>query len=186
MLQSRKKQLIISGVVAALGLIMILTVLVIHFSKDKYYKYENRLAGFSIKYPAQWSLAENRNGAVVIFYTPMQTELDYFQDSVNIVVQDISASGMDIREYTETAINQIRVVFKDSIDITFAEPTRLDGEHAFRIEYLAKGPETEFRYIHVWTMKDYFAYQITYTSLASSYEEYVDKYEKMIKTFKIL
>jgi len=40
--------------------------------------------------------------------------------------------------------------------------------------------------MHVWTIQDDRAYQITFSTLDTKYEEYLGKVNAMIKSFKIL
>jgi hypothetical protein len=147
--------------------------------------YVDKVNKFSMRFPATWKKVENRDGAAVIFISPLQNKLDIFPENVNVVVQDISGNIMSLEDYTRTAIMQVQVVFKDSIQITQSEGTYLSGHPAYKFVYIGKGPETEFKIMHVWTVVGTTAYQITYTALASQFDQYIDQVNKMVDSFRL-
>lgn len=155
-----------------------------------YYWFTNRTATysgnrFSIDYPLSWNKAENVAGAEVIFYSPTSNKMDYFRDNLNVVVQDLRGDPMGMAEYTRLAVTQMKVVFKNKITILKSEQTFLDGEPAWRFEFIGHGPETDLQYLSVWTIKDRFAYQVTFAGLASDYNKYLSTVKRMYDSFTI-
>ncbi|MCA9406971.1 MAG: hypothetical protein KC684_10560, partial [Candidatus Omnitrophica bacterium] len=185
LMENRRQRLFWINILLATALLIMGAVGGFYWWQNRFSTYNNDRYGFSIKYPSDWTVSENTNGAVVLFYSPLENDLDIFQENVNIVVQDISRNKMDVREYTELAIRQMEVVFKDQIETMESEPIYLDDNPAYNYVFVGKGPEGNLKYKSVWTLKDYVAYQVTYTSVESSYDRYVNKVNKMIKSFKI-
>lgn len=181
----RIKQNIIAGVVAGVGIILILSTVWVFTREHRFKNYKNKSYGFSIKYPALWALEENKNGAAVIFYSPQENDLDYFQESVNVIVQDISGNPMDIRDYSELAIKQMEVVFEDNLIIIESAPKFFAGQTGYIFIFIGKGSGTDYHYMSAWTIKDLVAYQITYTSLTTKYEQYISIAKKMLRSFRL-
>ena len=182
----RQKQSLIIMLVSLLSLWLIGGVLWIFGKEWRFLKYQNEAAGFSIRYPLRWSLQENQNGASVIFSSPVENKLDFFQENVNVVVADISQKPMSLVEYSQLAVNQMKVVFKENIEVIESGPTYLSGKPAHRFVYIGRGPEAELKFLMVWTIDEKVAYQVTYAALASTYDIYIKKIEKMIKSFEVL
>jgi len=181
----RQKQNIINGVVAGVGIILILSGAWVVSREYRFKSYKNKEYGFSIKYPALWALEENKNGAAVIFYSPQENDMDFFKESVNVVVQDISGNPMNIKKYSKLAVEQMEAVFEDNMIIFESKPTFFADRSGYKLVFVGKGPEVDYKYMSVWTIEGLTAYQVTYTSLNSQYEHYISKVEKMLESFHI-
>jgi len=181
----RKKQIIITGIVAGVGIVLILSGAWIASREYRFKSYKNSEYGFSIKYPAAWSLEENKNGAAVLFYSPQENDLDFFKESVNVVVQDIAGNPMEIKDYAKLAIKQMEAVFGENMIIIESEPIFFADRSGYKLVFVGKGPETDLRYMSVWAIEGLTAYQVTYTSLNTQYEHYVSKVKRMLRSFRI-
>ena len=139
---------------------------------------------FSIRYPPSWGKVTNKDGASVIFISPKQSALDTFRENVNVVVQNLASNPMSLQKYTDTAIFQVKVVFKSGIVEVESKSIYLDGKPGYKFAYLVKG-DRDIKIMHVWTIDHSRAYQVTFTALASEFDQYQDTFEKMIKSFHI-
>jgi hypothetical protein len=184
-MNKRKKQNRIISIVAGIGVVLILTVAWFASKEFRFKSYKNSVYDFSIKYPASWVFKENIKGAVVIFYSPLENDLDYFMESVNVVVQDISRKPMKLKAYSELAITQMEAVFGENMAIIESEPAFIADQSGYKFVFSGKGPEGELKYMSVWTIKGTSAYQVTYTSLASQYDRYISKVKRMFRSFRI-
>lgn len=171
-------------IVALVGVGLILTFFLLEGKKYIFSSYENAAFGFRIHYPSHWTLEENKNGAAVIFYSPLDHDLDYFKDNVTVVVQD-NPKDLTLSEYTDLAIKQMQVVFTENFVILESGPATLNGRPAHKLVFLGKGPDIELKYLIVWALDGSKAYQISYLSLSSAYEQHLRKVEKMIGSFRI-
>ena len=164
-MKRRAKRNMVFTIVGVVGILLIAFFL---FSKGKdrlFERYANKEKGFSIKYPKEWTVVENKNGAAVLFYSPKENELDYFQESVNIVVQDISDDPMNISDYSEKAIDQLDAVYEENLTILESGPMFTQGRTAYKMEFIVGGVEPKAKYLSVWTLKDNKAFQVTYMAL---------------------
>ena len=184
-MRKRRKQSIIATAIALVGIILILSVAWIMSKEHRFKNYYNKPGGFSINYPASWSFQENKGGASVIFFSPQENDLDFFKESVNVVVQDISANPMDLKAYTELAIKQMKLVFEDNFIILDSGMISIGGQPGFKMTFLGKGSDTELKYMSAWTLDGLTAYQITYTAVSSQYDRYIGKMKRMVSSFRI-
>ena len=184
-MNQRQKLTLITAVAALLGIVLILSVVWVVSEEQRFSHYRNKKGGFSIRYPASWAYEENLGGAAVIFFSPQENDLDFFKESVNVVVQDLSANPMELKPYSEIAIEQMRLVFKDNFVILESGLTFISGQPGYKLIFLGKGPENELKYMSVWTIKNQTAYQVTYTALSSQYDRYQLKVKRMLSSFRI-
>ena len=186
-MQRRRQLTIFWGIVAGIGVSILL---VVGWSVSKQYRwsgYRNAAYGFSIQYPANWTVKENYEGTAVFLLSPLENKLDFFPENVNVVVQDLSQKPMDLDKYSNIAIHQMQVVFKQNLEVLESDSTYLDGHPAHNFVFLAKGPDMEMKIKCVWTVIDETkAYQVTFGALTSQYDKYVTKVQKIIQSFQIL
>jgi len=176
---------LISGIAAGVGIFLILSVAWVASKDYRFKRYKNEENNFSIKYPALWAYEENINGAAVVFYSPQENDLDFFKESVNVVVQDIAGNPMEIKDYAKLAIKQMEAVFGENMIIIESEPIFFANRSGYKLVFVGKGPETDLRYMSVWAIEGLTAYQVTYTSLNTQYEHYVSKVKRMLRSFRI-
>ena len=168
------------------GLISLLLIGWFYFKEFRFKNYSNLEQGFSLRYPADWTIEENKNGAAVIFYAPSKNALDIFQENVNVVVREQGNDPTGLEEYSRLAVEQLRTVFHDNVVMLENENTRLAGLPGHKIVFVGKGVETDLKYYCVWTIKGSRAFQITYTSLEADYDDYVAKVNRLIGSFRII
>ena len=183
-MKKKKKSSILIYVVGGIGIFLVL--LIIFASKSTGFKtYKNSEYGFSMQYPSDWTLTENQNGTAVAFWSPKQNELDFFSENVNVVVQHVPPELLRLDTYSKKAIEQLVSVFKQNVEMLEADYTLLSGKKAFKIVYIGKGPEAEFKLMHVWTISGFQAYQVNFGGIVSQYDTFIDTAEKMISSFKL-
>ena len=179
----KKQQSLWFILIGIVGFGLISAVLWLQYQKIRFVRYNH--PQFSVKYPALWTREENKNGAEVILYSPMENELDLFQENVNVVVQDVDQRVRSLQEYSEMAIMQMKVVFEKNIEIRESAPTYLSGNPAHKLVFIGHGPDGDLEYMVAWTLAKGKAYQITYTSMADSYDKYLPQVEKIFNSLDI-
>ncbi len=184
-MQRRQQQNLITGIVAAIGLVLVGAVGWFYLQQFRTLSYENSRYGFALKYPAAWSFAEDLAGAAAVFVSPKENALDIFQENVNVVVQDISQHPMSLNKYTEMAVTQMQAVFGTNLEVLDSSPTFIDGREGHQFVFIGKGPDGNFRYLCRWTIVGTSAYQITYTAMESGYPKLLPQAKRMMRSFKI-
>ncbi|HPN88405.1 MAG TPA: PsbP-related protein [Candidatus Omnitrophota bacterium] len=184
-MQRRKQQIIMIVIIGVLGALLILFSVKVLWKQWGFKNYVNNAYGFSMKYPASWNYKENVDGAAVVFFAPPENALDIFAENVNVVVQNLSAKRMSLKQYTDIAIDQMKAVFGDNLEILQSEPMSLSGEFGYKFVFIGKGPQGNFKFWCSWTMKDKNAYQVTYAALFPQYDKYIGQVEGMVKSFRV-
>jgi hypothetical protein len=111
---------------------------------------------------------------------PLNDTIDTFQEELKITVSDTNST---VQEYSDLKLARL---LDPSIVPTLEENTSmLSGIQADRISYTAKTRQNELKLIEIWTTNAGKAYDITFSSLASTYDQYLPIVENMIKTFEI-
>mgnify|MGYP001589869577 CR=1 FL=1 len=184
----RRRQAVLFSLVGALGMILIIAAIYMAMSAQRFLVYEDTRLGIRIKYPENWGKVENQPGVVVAFLSPQETDLDIFNESVNIVAQDLSQEPMTLNNYTNLAIRQMQAVFKKSMQVIESTPTLLAGHSAHKFVYQGsdqKNPKLNIRIMHIWCIKNNMAYQVTYTALVTSFDRYLKIVNTMLGSFAI-
>ena len=175
------------GFVAGIGLIIACLGAWNIFNETKFIQYKHPTGFFEISYPPEWSMIENEAGAAAIFYSPLENELDVFKENVNIVIQDLSAKPMPLEQYTKTAINQMKVVFKEKMEVLESTPVYIGGLQGHKFVFMGAGNDGDLKFMSMWTIKGETAFQFTYTGLKAGddWDQYKKVADKMAKSFKI-
>ena len=147
--------------------------------------YENSTYGVRISYPADWEKTENFMGTPVVFLAPKECAEDRFQENLNIMTMDMSGQEATLQEYTAASEEQIKQVVTDA-QITESADTTLAGSPAHRIVFSGTQGAYKLKWMQVWTIKNKKAYGITYTAEADKYDAYLDKVNKMIRSFETM
>lgn len=163
---------------------LIAAVALMFWHSRRFREYRSAEDGFSVKYPVRWDIKEDQVGAAVIFVSPLENKLDVFRENVNVVIQNFSPHPVTLEEYTQIAIDQMKFTLRDNMTILESSSFYLGDEDGRKFVYLGKGDGTELKFMHVWTVIDSKAYQITFAALASQFDKYLPQAEKMIQSFE--
>ncbi len=151
---------------------------------SRYQWYQESVYGIKIKYPKDWTVHEKAEGlAVVAFKSPRKDRMDVFQENLNITVQDLGGRPMPLMQFSEMAINQLRVMYQN-IEVLDSSPAVLAGKVGHKIEYVVKA-EFDIKILQVWMIQGYKAYIITFTADADHYKDYAGTAWDMINSFQI-
>lgn len=186
-MNKRLKQKTIFFCTAGAGVLLILIIFGMILRSERFVKYEDLLQGFSIQYPEDWAAIKESMETAVIFRSPLVNDLDVFQENVNVVVQSLDPENpQDLSEYTQKAIKQMEVVFEEKLTVLESKPTFLAGRPAHRFFYRLEIPQGDFRILHIWTVAGLRAYQVTYTASSQQFDNFIQKVNKMVRSFKLI
>ena len=167
------------------GLVLVLILLLFFYFGQRMKKFRSTEHYYSIKYPADWEMEEKMDGVDVIFFSPLENEVDLFRENVNIVVQDMTGRRMSLAEYSQKAIVQMKVVFKDNLIILESKPVKFGGRDGHKFVYIGKGPEQDIKVINYWTIAGKKAFQFGFTSTVAQFERHSETAEKMAESFRL-
>jgi len=157
--------------------------------------FESKRFGYIVLYPEDWKrIPQNNlipnNGQLLtaLFVKPKLEDPDKtgIKPSINIVVDDLSMAPAVLDKYTETAIHQVRVVFKDQATVVESSPGNLGGKPAHKLIYtLNLGDKGTMKFLQIWTIHKKKGYQFTFASLDDEFDLYLPKAEKSIEEFAL-
>ncbi len=136
---------------------------------------------YAIEYPQGWE--ERDSGDTVMFLSPRADEFDNYQD--NILIQSASAGDASLEEALESYTKGIRSASEEFTIINYSSTT-LAGLPAYNLEYKLKTKEQNLQALSVLTLKDKYAYIVTYFALERDYSKYLDDAKHAINSFKIV
>ena len=131
-LSRRQRMTLISGLMALLGVLLIILTLYQFFLPNSFATYTNAQWHYSIKYPYSWKKKESRRTGVAAFVSPKESALDVFQENVTIVVQNLSAKPMTLKAYSDLATKQVGMVFRQGIKVMECQPTYAANQTAYK------------------------------------------------------
>ncbi len=184
-MKKRQRQTLIFWIILVVMIVLIAAALILQMESFAFYN--NPTAGFHMKYPQKWTVKENpMEGAAVVFISPKENELDYFQENVNIVVQDLSKKPMNLDEYSNLAITQLIAVFKSNVDMIESKSIFWANKPAHKIVYIGKGDNgARTKLMHIWIIQRTTAYQLTYAAQEAQYDKYIGLVNTMVNSFRL-
>lgn len=180
----RKKWLLI-GLSSLAGLIFLTLAGLWAWDNVKYGKYVHDPYGISVKYPRDWIIHHNIQGALVAFVSPKDTALDIFQENANIVVEDVPPSLVTLEEFSNKTIEQMNAVFKDNINIVESTPIKVGHYDAHRFVIEGNTPGEELRMINIWLLKGSKSIIFTGLIFIADAETYWPIIERMADSFHV-
>jgi len=139
----------------------------------------------SIQYPSNWELNNSgENNLKFIILSPQSSDSDEFRENVNLNVQNIKGMGIDLDSYVSLSIDQISVLINNSeMLVSKRIKTKKSEYHQFVYNGDFENLSLTF-YQYCWVKQDK-AYVLTFTAENSEYEEYKNKAEKIMNSFKL-
>ncbi|MDG1477069.1 MAG: PsbP-related protein [Vicingaceae bacterium] len=141
------------------------------FNKDNY----------AIKYPGDWELNQSgKLGTSFILFSPLSDEQDQFKENVNLLIQDLTGHNLNLDQYTEVSVNQIKTVLTGA---ELIESKRIDNYH--NVIYTAKQGSFDLKFEQYYWVKNNKAYVLTLTCEENQFDAFKMVGEKMLNSFLI-
>src|SRR3989339_223157 len=143
--------------------------------------YTNEEEGMSIDYPKNWTVSEGASPTVAIFVSPLQNDKDVFQETVGIMIQDISAANLSLEAFSDQATTALSQ-YMENLQIVKVADGELDGEPAKTILFSGTYPSEDHlsETYQIYTVWDGYVYIITYTGMPDDFENLMPLVEDMI------
>lgn len=133
----------------------------------------------SIEYPFTWELDQSgQMGTSFIIFSPIQIEGDTFRENVNLLIEDISGSGMNLTDYASVSEQQIQSIFGP-----IEESVRIGNKHM--LVYNAVMGNFKLKLIQYLQISDSKAYVLTLTAARTEFDKYQEVGKKIMDSFQI-
>jgi serine/threonine-protein kinase len=143
---------------------------------------------FSLKYPLDWKKEERKMGQAVTFSSPKENDLDEFQESVNVTIENLSwRKDKDLITPESYAKESITSLKNSLLDFKLLEGDfyTLDKNPAYKIIFSGVRNGENLKYIMVFTIREPFAYLVTYTAKENKFTDYEKTANEMIESFTL-
>jgi serine/threonine-protein kinase len=153
-------------------------------STGAFVTYTNDAEGFTIRYPADWEKSEDVEGTVVLFKSPSEGLSDAVRESVGVTTEALPSPSIDIQEYSDAAIDQVKQAIPE-FDLISTESTTVAGHPGHRIVYTGKQGSVELQWQQVYTVVGDKAYILTFVAVPDSYSRFVGIAQSIFDTFTV-
>jgi len=153
---------------------------------DTWQTYNDVEYKFSIKYPFDWKKEERYMGMAVIFFSPKENDLDEFQESVNVTIEDLSwrknKDSITLDDYAKESITSLKASLSD-FKLLEGDFYVLDKNPAYKIVFSAVRNGENLKYIMIFTIRETIAYLVTYTAKENKFTDYEKIANEIIESF---
>ena len=139
---------------------------------------------FKVRYPASWKLDETgKAGSIFFIFAPPDSTGDPFFENLNLVVQNLQESGIDLDKFVEISESQVKTMMANSQIIKSA---RLDGNPAcHEIVFSGTSGIYKLKFRQFYWLINKKSYVLTFTATQNSYSDYLPTAEKIMDSFKL-
>lgn len=148
-------------------------------------KYKDFKANITLFYPSNWKEQRQSEQNTILFYPQSQT--DVLRTNLAFTTQDLSSlSDVTLDQYTDI-IKEDTSKRLQNVNVLGSEKTTVGGQEAGVLTYTANYPgitDELVKVYHVYVIKDSTAYLLTYTSVVSKYEKYLQNVKDIVSSFQ--
>lgn len=138
---------------------------------------------FSIQYPRDWDLNESKDhGLSFAVLSPSASPEDLFRDNVNLLIQDLSAYNIDLNQYTDISVEQIKKELPKSQIVVNERINTADGEY-HRLIYAGEMQGAHLMFEQYYWVVNKKAYILTLTCEVNTFDAYQSIGESIMNTF---
>ncbi len=141
---------------------------------------------YSIQHPSDWELDQSGEmGTDFIMFTPLDSEEDQFRENVNLMIQDLSAYNLDLDQYTEISVEQIKTVFINPDILESKKVKTTKGEYHY-VNYTGDQGQYQLHFIQYYWVIGKEAYILTFTCEIDKFDAYKEIGAKILNSFKLI
>ncbi|MES2629651.1 MAG: PsbP-related protein [Bacteroidota bacterium] len=138
--------------------------------------------GYTIDYPADWTLNTSVPGASFIITSPPDQPDDDFSENVNLIVEDLSGKNVTLERYTYVTVVQIGAMLPDSKIIS--NQTLKRKKLSFqKIVYTGTQEDFYMKYVQYYWIVDEHAFILTFICEDEKFEHYQATAERILDSF---
>lgn len=142
---------------------------------------------FRLQYPSQWKLdTSGLMGSTCFIYAPADNAQDKFRENINVVIQDLTGSGIDLEQYKDISEKQLPAMFPDS---KLEESAILNANTAqpyYRVRYSFSKNGVDIHISTICFIRNEKAYLVTFSTELARLEQYKKAGEAMLKSFSLI
>jgi len=139
---------------------------------------------YSIQYPPAYDLEEYQQGTVFMLIFPVDSANPTFNKNINLIIQDLKGTGLDLDKYNETSVKQIKQYLPNDTILTNKREKDAMGEYRHLI-YIGDMHEDHLQFEQYYRIINEKAYVLTLTTETKQWDKGHQIGEQILNTFKI-
>lgn len=140
---------------------------------------------YSIRHPKEWKReSQPQMGTEFMLMTARTSPKDEFKENINLVVQDLSNTHLDLEKYTAISEEQIMEGLENA-KIIKSERSHKHGETAQRMVYSGIFEGRALTFEQYYWIKNSKAFILTMTCETSQFDAYKEVGEEILKSFRL-
>ncbi len=140
---------------------------------------------YFIEYPQDWSLGDKKEeGPVFMLFSSLESKEDIFRENVNLMLEDIKGSGVDLDEYAKLSAKQIAPLLKDVNALKSEKLENHNGTY-YRMVYTGTQQGLDLKWVQHYWLHNEMTYILTLTVEESKYEQYIEVANKIMNSFTL-
>ncbi|ASS48655.1 MAG: hypothetical protein CHH17_07880 [Candidatus Fluviicola riflensis] len=140
---------------------------------------------YSLQHPKEWKQqSQQQIGIEFSLMTARTSPKDEFKENINLVVQDISNTNLDLEKYTAISEEQIMEGMENA-ELISSERSNKHGETAQQIIYTASYGKRKLKFEQYYWIKNDKAFVLTMTCEADQFDEYKEVGEEILESFRL-
>lgn len=145
--------------------------------------YKNSEYNFKVNYPVEWSFQEEPDEFVIASFMAPDRPENNFLENFNIVIEDVSGTGITIEEYMDIAVPSLETM--TNFELISVLSREVAGQNAIEVNYKTTFGDTDTQVRQVAFMIDELVYILTIGEEFSEFEKFVPTAEAFFASFEI-
>ena len=146
--------------------------------------YTSPAYGFTLSYPASWTVREENGGATVTFISPSEGPTDTIREELKVVVEDLRASPMDLDTYVATKM-EAGTKGLANYNLIMDTPYRIGTLNGHKVVYTGRLGSDLMEWVEIFTIRGLTAFTVTFTAEESHYRNFVVSSDRALKSFTL-
>lgn len=141
---------------------------------------------YKIQSPINWAVdTSKKNGADVFLFSPQESISDKFRENINVLIQNLKGTNIDLDKYTKISETQIKEMAKDAVVI---DSKRINKEAASFHKIIYKSTQQSFplTFEQYYFIRNEKAYVITLTVETDKFISFQKTGEYILNSFTLL
>ena len=139
---------------------------------------------YTIKYPKSWIFsADDQMGATFHILSPKDSEEDVFNENVNLIIQDLAGTNIDLDAFVQLSEKQIKELIPKS-NIIRSERLKSGSLELHKVVYTGEINGFNLKLIQHYQINNDKAYILTFTAQESAYEGYKYFGQQILNSFR--
>ena len=143
-------------------------------------------SNYTIEYPDNWELNKSgQMGTKFILFSKLSNSSDKFRENVNLIIQDLTGSNIELDKYVEISENQIKTLLTNGKIIESKRISDKEFEY-HKMIYTGKQGVFDLKFIQYYWVLNNKAFVLTFTAEIDEFGNYAKIGKKIMDSFKIL